>query len=365
MMQTRPEADAAGAVVLREMAATDADLALFRACFGNNGNPPRSAEALRWQYLQNVTGELFVDLALADDGRRVAAIYATLPGFMRIDGQKRRVLQSLDTLTDAAFRGKGLFVSLAQKTFVRAAASGMALVYGFPNANSAHGFFKKLAWTSLDPVPFLIRPLRTRYFAERMPKKLRAAAAMLPDVRLPAVAVPLPRGARVIDVDAWDERVTDLWNAFARGVGVSVERDARYLQWRLGDKPNEHYRTIALENNGRYDALCTYTTKIKHGGRIGYVMELLHCNGQRRAAAGLLARAVRAMAEDGADAALAWCFRHSPNYLPHVANGFVPMPERLRPIELHMGVRAFDPALARILGERSQWYVSYLDSDTV
>jgi hypothetical protein len=62
---------------------------------------------------------------------------------------------------------------------------------------------------------------------------------------------------------------------------------------------------------------------------------------------------------------LSWCFPHSPNYSSFRLNGFVVLPERLRPIELHFGARAFDDGLARLVHDRSQWYVSYLDSDTV
>jgi GNAT superfamily N-acetyltransferase len=156
-------------LVMRPMRREPDELARFARCFAGNGSPKRP-ELLAWQYLENPTGELFVDFALAPGptpgpGDDLAAIYATLPVRVRIGGQVALAIQSVDTITDAGFRGRGLFLTLAKATYARAEAAGARLVYGFPNGQSAHGFFERLGWTSLDPVPFLIRPLRTRYLA--------------------------------------------------------------------------------------------------------------------------------------------------------------------------------------------------------
>ncbi len=351
----------------RPMRPEESDLALFRACFARNNDRPRSMDLLRWQYAKSVTGKTFVDFALTDHETRVAAIYATLSSYLRVNGERRVALQSLDTLTDADFRGRGLFVSLAQDTFRRAAESGVALVYGFPNASSAHGFFKKLGWTPIDPVPMMLRPLRTGYFASRAPARLRPFASRLPDLPL-SVPLPLPsfgRTMRDLTADDLDARATDLWNDFADGIGVAIERDATYLRWRLFDKPEETYTVRAVERDGKLEALVAFVVKEKHGGRIGYVMDLLHRRGQWLSGALLLRSAIQEMAGARADGVLAWCFTHAPNYRAYLANGFFPLPEKMRPIELHAGVRPFDESIAETVLDRSNWYLSYLDSDTV
>jgi GNAT superfamily N-acetyltransferase len=352
-------------VSIRPMERTARDLELFRGCFARNSERPRSLESLRWQYFENTTDRLFVDLALAPGEDKLAAIYASLPGWMRIRGERRLALQSLDTLTDADFRGKGLFVKLATRTFQRATEDGAALIYGFPNKSSAPGFFKKLGWSPLDPVPFLFRPIRLGYFAERL-KLAERARGLVP--AFPLVS-PFGRSRRrdVNDV-AWpDARMTRLWERFAKKVGVAVERDAEYLRWRIFDKPGEKYRALVVENGSEIRALCIYCVKEKHGGRIGYLMELLFDPdfAGYRAASHLLGLAVREMADDGADSLLAWALPHSPTFPVLARHAFVPLPERFRPIELHAGVRAFDPSLADLVTRRSAWYLSYLDADTV
>lgn len=352
-------------LTMRPMRADDLDL--FQACFAKNADRPRTQESLEWQYLRNTTDKLFVDVALSPRGEKLAAIYASLPGWMRIRGERRLVLQSLDTLTDAEFRGRGLFVALAQQTFSRAADEGAALIYGFPNGSSAHGFFKKLGWTSLDPLPFLVRPLRLSYVADRL-KLPQAVRALVP--RAPLVA---PFGGRtrasVREITSADPRITQLWQRFSAGVGVAIDRDAGYMRWRIFERPAADYRALVFED-GAGDALramCIFTVKEKHGGRIGYVMELMHDQSVAglRAASHLLGVAVRRMADVGADSVLAWSLPHSPSFPVYARHAFCPLPEKLRPIELHFGVRAFDPRLSDLLKRRQEWYLSYLDADTV
>ena len=64
-----------------------------------------------------------------------------------------------------------------------------------------------------------------------------------------------------------------------------------------------------------------------------------------------------------ADCILSWCMEHSPNYSVFKSESYYKMPKRLRPIELHFGVRSFDNN--NIINKRENWYISYSDSDTV
>jgi hypothetical protein len=346
-------AEDAPALAMRAMSKATADVELFRSCFVKNGSP-RTRETVDWQYVANPTGELFVDFALAQNDR-LAAIYASLPIRIRIGNEVGLAVQSVDTITDEDFRGRGLFVKLAKTTYARAAASGAKLVYGFPNGSSAHGFFQRLDWRDLDPVPFLIRPLRTRYVAERF--------------RLPRFVPDLPlyfgRGRFPAEpIARFDDRATALWHRFAAQIGVAVERDARYLDWRLA-KPGEDYTSAAAVAGGDYVALASHAVKDKHGGRIGYVMESLCAPGHARELRGLLGNALADMRRRGADVALAWCLPHSPTYRSFLRMGFLPFPEKYRPIELHFGARSFDARHDAVVHDRRSWYLSYLDSDTV
>ena len=341
------------------------DLSAFEACFARNGSP-RDPAAFRWQYTRAPAGAPVVDFSVdrAAEEERVAGIYAVFPVRAKVGGRTVVGAQSLDTLTDAAFRGRGIFTTLARSVYARCAAGGVGFVYGFPNGSSAPGFFSKLEWRALDPVPFLIRPLRTGYFLARFPRAGRALA------RLADLPLPRPRalrpgpGEEVVAVAAFGDEFDALWARASAALPVAVVRDAAYLRWRFA-KPGEGYRTLAVRTAGGVSAFVTWCVKEKHGGRIGYLMELLAVPGAERAASLLLREAVRRMARERADAVLAWSLAHSPLHAAYRGAGFLVMPERMRPIELHFGVRPLDPELAPLLERRENWYLSYCDSDTV
>jgi hypothetical protein len=349
----------AASLDFRPMGTEEFDLIAFRQCFERNGTG-RRLDALRWQYLENPTGTRFVDFALCDE--RVVAIYAVQPTFVRLRGGRVLAAQSVDTLVDADFRGRSLFTKMAKAVYQRVCEQGGSFVYGFPNANSAPGFFGKLGWMSLDPVPFLMKPIRTAFFASKLPggRWLRK----LPDWRLPIWGPQLQAGQELRRITDIGPELSSLWDRFASNVAVAVDRNSEYLRWRLS-KPGERYECLGVFEATRLIAFCAYTTAVKHGGRIGYVIELLHDPGRDSAGAALLVESLRRMAADGAEAVLAWCFGHSPNASAHRRAGFLPLPERLRPIELHIGVRPLDESLKPVLSDRRNWYISYCDSDTV
>ena len=116
-------------IEFRPMEATHPDLEAFARCFELNGMP-RARDALRWQYFDNPTGELIVELAVAE--ARVAAIYAVQPVVVRLSGQRMLAAQSVDTLVDADFRGRRLFTIMADGVYRRVSERNGAFVYGFP-----------------------------------------------------------------------------------------------------------------------------------------------------------------------------------------------------------------------------------------
>ena len=353
------------------MDASEDGLLRLKALFDDNDSP-KDLGALRWRYLQNPVDLVCVDFAIDDESGTTAGAYCVSACRFKVGDDERLVVQSLDTLTDARFRGRGLFKGLAATTYGRCADAGVRAVYGFPNGNSAFGFFERLGWTRLDPLPFLIRPLRVPYLAGKLglPSGWSERLPARPLVPLGAPSLPSDVGLRVMT--EFDDAFDDVWRKFAPSFCVGLVRDARYLRWRFHENPTARYKTYGLFRRGQLAAFVTFTVAEKHGGRVGYVMELMHDPAETGDGSILLRQALADMARAGADVALAWNLSHSINRPAFRATGFLPFPERLRPIELHFGVRPFDVPTAQsptggapALGNRDNWYLSYCDSDTV
>lgn len=341
------------------------DLALFKRCFDANGSPRREDE-VAWEYRDNPAGHAVVQFAV-DSGaaeEKLAATYAVSPRTFKVGDAVVPAVQSIDTMTDEAHRGKGLFLTLARAVYQRCADAGMPFVYGFPNGKSAHGFFQRLGWRAMNPVPFLFRPLRAKYFLRRAGVPA-GVLRLVPEVKLPHGRGPALRGGeRVEPVRAFDARFDALWAEFSAGIGVGIHRDSRYLAWRFR-KPVEEYLALGCFDGDRLLGFVVYTIKEKHGGRVGYVMELIHRPGMQRVGEALLGHAVHEALRAGADVLLAWCMEHSPNYAAYRGRGFYPLPERARPIELHFGVCPLGDGVDAAVTQRTSWYLSYCDSDTV
>lgn len=332
---------------------------LYKNCFDSNGSL-KDLRKIEWQFLDTPIDKQFVDIAVDELREHTAAIYAIAPVHFKLGKQTLIGSQSLDTMTDVDYRGKGLFVQLATDVYQKATDDGVKLVYGFPNGNSIHGFVKKLAWQVLDPVPFLIKPLNSSYFT----KKIKPLA-WLPNVKI-AFSGKKNAHIRIENKNEFPLAVNTIWERFSKNIQVAVWRDKAYLDWRYLQKPDEDYQILhAYTADNNYIGLMVYCIKEKHGGKIAYLMEYLFDPQFEKEAGELMKVAVNNCIQFKADCILSWCLEHSPNFVHHRKVGFFNMPEKLRPIELHFGVRAFDHSLAGLINDRKNWYLSYSDSDTV
>lgn len=330
----------------------------FKDCFEKNGSS-KSMELINWQFLENPVGEQYVDIARDEEKNMTAAIYAIFPVKFKIGNLVEVGSQSLDTMTDADYRGQGLFIKLANDVYQKASTDDVKLVYGFPNGNSIHGFSKKLEWHELDPVPFLIKPLKTSYFT----KKIKPLS-WLPNINL-ATKYSISDNFRIVENQEFPLEVNSVWQEFSKHIKVSVQRDKEYLDWRYIQKPLQNYTILHIYHLDKYVGFIVYCTKEKHGGKIGYIMELIYNPKFEEAGSTLMKTACNAIISENADCILAWCMSHSPNFSAHKKTGFYNLPEKFRPIELHFGARSFDSKLKNLINERENWYLSYSDSDTV
>jgi GNAT superfamily N-acetyltransferase len=279
----------------------------------------------------------------------IVGLSAYISASFRLGAQERgRGLQAIDSIVAPSARGQGVFTKLAGAMSKAATGEGRAdLIWGFPNANAAPAWFKKLDWTRHGFVPFMIKPLRAGYILRRARLPINFRLSLLADRGGPEAA----------SVDA---HAGEMWDRFAGNqISCAVDRSSAFLNWRLFEAPHRKYR-VAYDS--RPDgALVASTIENKHGGRIAYVMEALGGSSLRDLLAAELGRHVA----QGAEVALSWCFPWSPNYRVYRSLGFFPLPERLRPIEMHFGGRTYTPRANAVAGDPKNWYLSYLDSDTV
>ena len=339
---------------------TSQNIVKYKECFDNNGSP-KKLENLDWQFFQNPVDTDLVGIAYDDKMDRAAAIYALFGLQFKVGNQSLLGSQSLDTMTDSNYRGQGLFTVLSENVDAKAASSNVVLVFGFPNGNSVQGYVKKRAWQILDPLPFLIKPLKSKYFTDKI-KPL----SFLPNINLSWGGYSADKNFKIVEKHEFPDSVNAIWQTFSAAINVAVQRDKAYLDWRYIKKPNQDYKIAhCYDNQNKYLGFVVYTVKEKHNGKIAYIMELMYDLAQPKAGHELLKYAVSEIKKQNADCILSWSMEHSPNYSAYKKSFFVNMPEKIRPIELHFGVGCFREDLKSLIFNRNNWYISYSDSDTV
>jgi hypothetical protein len=256
-------------------------------------------------------------------------------------------LQAVDSFVADEMRGKGIFTRLALTYEDYARQSGASLVWGFPNDNAAPAWFRKLGWHSHGQVPLLVKPLRAGIFFRKLHLPIDFPVSCARDQNLAAAT----------DIGDWAD---SLWEKTAPAIGCGTIRDREFLSHRLVRTPRAgHYRVVANQNP-RTAAIVATREETKHGGRIGYLMEAMGGTSLEE----LLMSELGRLRGRGVEVVLAWSFPWSPNHRALKSAGFLPLPEPVRPIRIWFGSRPQTEAAA-CANEAGQWYLSYLDSDTV
>ena len=317
-----------------------------------SGEPDKAQDLLEWRFRDNPHGP--AKFAVATEGGDVVGMIALVPTSL-VNAPGEHGYQAIDTAVHPSQRGKGLFVQMGKTA---QAELGGDVLWGFPNANAAPGWYGRLGWTNFGAAPLLMRPLRARFVLGRLHPRLRVFDFALVRARKMDAHVYNDGRELALDFDA-------LWQSVAPRLGIAVNRSGSWMRWRLFDKPGANYRCVGIRGErGGLKAFVATKVADKHGARLCYVMEAIALDGHQKDLAHLLQAELGRASRGGAEAALAWCPRFAPNRSAYRRAGFVPVPERLRPIEINFGAIALRAKSRPAAASDAKWYVSFLDSDT-
>ena len=316
------------------------------------GEPDKAPDLLNWRFRDNPHGP--AKFAVTTDGNDSVGMIALVPTVL-INSPGSRGYQAIDTAVHPSQRGKGAFVKMGQ-----AAQDGLDgdVIWGFPNASAASGWYGRLGWTNFGAVPLLMKPLRSSFLLGRLHPKLGFIDFSLVRSRR-ADAHVYSDGAQL------SRDFERLWQQISSHYGIAVDRSGEWMRWRLFDKPGSDYRSVGIKNAfGELEAFVATKIADKHGSRLCYVMEAMSLPNRRGELRQMLLAELARAARNGAQVALAWCPKHAPNNVAYRRAGFVPVPSRLRPIEINFGARALRAECASAAAPTTNWYVSFMDSDT-
>ena len=195
----------------------------FNVVFGDEDPEfePRTMAEWEWAFARNPAGRR---IWVAEHEGTIVAQCAALPFRVRLDGETSSITQGVDSMVHPehrrGLRRPGLFVATAKPFFREFRGPGKdALHYGWP---------VEPAWR-IGKTFLGYEIVRTQTIHFRPPG--------------PGPTEP-PAG--VVRLERFEESVIDLYERCQAGWGLSVIRDADYLNWRFLENPRFRYHVLAV-----------------------------------------------------------------------------------------------------------------------
>jgi GNAT superfamily N-acetyltransferase len=340
--------------------------------FGNT----MPSEHWRWQFPENPFSRPIVYLAETPDGRLVGH-YSLIPRPFR-DGSRRTLAAlSIQSMVHPDFQKQGILKALAAAAEKQLDEDGVEIGITFLNDNSLHAYTQHFGWTELAGPNFILFTVLECGPAIQKILKVEAIARVLAPVANPVARLVFraqkPReasGRTIRPVERFDERTDALWERFARSIGRGTERSARYLNWRLADKP-DHYRMFVAEDDadgGRVSGLVVTKTERKFGLYFGYVAELMFDPDDEETGLALASHALDSLRAEGCSMASAVTAGSASVLRVLRRAGFWRLPRKAMPHGIHFCYkrRANAPdASSRSRETDGEWFLSWIDHDVV
>jgi GNAT superfamily N-acetyltransferase len=157
-------------------------LALLTKTLGWHDDP-RYAALFEWKHDQNPFGRSPIWVAV--DGDRMVALRVFMRWQFRRGEETLRAVRAVDTATDPAYRGKGLFMALTMHGLDALREDGVDFVFNTPNSQSLPGYLK-MGWEEVGTVPASFRLSGPRAVAATARSRVPADLWSLPlDIGVP------------------------------------------------------------------------------------------------------------------------------------------------------------------------------------
>lgn len=247
----------------------------------------------RWKLKQLPAPVENVWLAVADD--LPIFQYAGIPLTFWLDGQSAPAMVSVDTMTDPAFRRRGLLSTVGRAVYDKWSKAGVSFVLGLPNEQWGSRA-ATLGWQALSELRWFVRPLDVEsWLADRLGVSGLRRARLL-SRGFDAVFERSSRQREEINIQTLDratDQLDDFWLTCRERVGISVCRDRAWVEWRFLEPPQGQYTVLVATRNNQVLGYLAYRLTEDRGQLAGAIAELVTAPNEHVACALLLDEAIK------------------------------------------------------------------------
>lgn len=203
----------------------EAVIRLCRASLGWSEDDPDEA-FFSWKHDRNAFGVSPAWIAESSDGQVVGVRVFMRWTFVDPDGRRLSAVRAVDTATDPAWQGRGIFTRLTLGALPDLRASGVDFVFNTPNDKSRPGYLK-MGWSQVGRVPVAVRGTRATSLAKLTGARTAADRWSL------EVTAGMPPTEAFGDVDELERLLASL----PRRRRISTDRTVDYFTWRYSFEP--------------------------------------------------------------------------------------------------------------------------------
>lgn len=242
--------------------------ALYERCFGRKAGE----RYFRWKYCENPAGPVVGFEAVHRD--RTVASYAIIPEPYVVNGQPALAWQSMDTMTDPDYQRRGLFVSLAKRTYDHLATIDPEfLLFGVPGEMSYRGFIDKLGWSTVGTYSAMF----THRAAVQLAQRRTRAKIALERHHEPGPAL------------------TDYLHHLRPRSAISTRFTPEFFDWRVFGNITKHLMVHIIREGGEAKGLCV-SGRDDRGWVVLQLLDFIDQNDYRRLLPAALAQLLDAHA---------------------------------------------------------------------
>lgn len=274
-----------GDYLVRPMSPVDEPsvLALLQDSLAGGPTGERSSAFFRWKHERSPFGPS--PSLVAECNGAVVGLRTFMRWEFGVGDDTVRAVRAVDTATDEAHRGRGIFRMLTLAA-VDDLADKVDMIFNTPNASSLPGYLK-MGWENVGDVPIRVRPLRPVTFL----RGIRSAGDVTPASQQDRDHCPLPPVGLVFDqLDGLDGLLDEVMAGDADTGALHTRRTRDYLRWRYADAPGLDYRALPLLSRGALRGLAIGRPRRRGGLRELTLSELLVRPGDTDAARRILGR---------------------------------------------------------------------------
>ena len=340
----------------------------------------RGSEEWRWEFKSGPYGKSI--LVVAEYKGEIIGTQALLPITLSYGDVQILSAKSEETLLKAEFRGQGVFKRLYDKCFELAAERGIALIWGFTNADKA---FIKCGFEvlgRLNRLTLIFDPAQTyKVYRDRIPSQVKSRFRSQVGQKLLLRVFTLigflwyktrnckirhsPR-FKVTTINQADERFDVFWETFRRKASFyTIIRGSDYLDWRIFRNPKMIYKLLTVIKNDRIQGYVLLGKSKREN--MGYMTDLCVLSEYFEEVAELLiGHAVEYFRSQGVANVDAWRVGNNREMKTHSCSlrrfGFVSVPMGSCIV---MKVLAEDGNLPVDPNQLNQWFITNLFSEGV